>query len=487
MPAKNKILRMAATIKAPGVYVEETINFSPSITRVATAIPAFIGYTQKAIDRNKKNLQNKPTRIVSLLEYENFFGKAATEDSLEITYEEVANADGTKREATSVKFATKASWHIMYYALQLYFANGGGPCYIVSVGPFKDPSADLLLNELNAGLKALEKEDEPTLIVFPESQKMKEAEYYTLQNSALDQCLQLGGRFCIMDVFYTGELLLTSVDVHMAVNKFRSGIRAELDRLRYGAAYFPNIATVFPYIYDETKVNIKHSNGAFAGVFNNRSLKEVADINTPIYNILKSALDNFYVVLPPAAAIAGGYNSVDSVRGVWKAPANISLNAVSGLTFTVTNDIQDFLNIDPVTGKSINCLRAFTGKGVLVWGARTLAGNDNEWRYVPIRRLFNMVEESCKRSTKQFVFEPNEANTWLRVRTMIENFLTVIWREGALAGAKPEQAFYVACGLNKTMTAQDILAGKMIVEIGMAAVRPAEFIILRFSHNMQKS
>jgi phage tail sheath protein FI len=145
------------------------------------------------------------------------------------------------------------------------------------------------------------------------------------------------------------------------------------------------------------------------------------------------------------------------------------------------------MNIDPTAGKSVNAIRAFTGKGTLVWGARTLAGNDNEWRYVSVRRFFNMVEESCKKASGQFVFEPNDANTWTKVRAMISNFLTVLWRQGALAGAKPEHAFYVACGIGTTMTALDILEGRMNVEIGMAAVRPAEFIILKFSHKMQES
>jgi hypothetical protein len=144
------------------------------------------------------------------------------------------------------------------------------------------------------------------------------------------------------------------------------------------------------------------------------------------------------------------------------------------------------MNVDP-TGKSVNALRFFSGKGFLVWGARTLAGNDNEWRYVSVRRFFNMVEESVKKATEPFVFEPNDANTWVKVRAMIENFLAVQWRGGALAGAKPEDAYYVRVGLGATMTAQDILEGRMIVEIGMAVVRPAEFIILRFSHKMQES
>ena len=149
--------------------------------------------------------------------------------------------------------------------------------------------------------------------------------------------------------------------------------------------------------------------------------------------------------------------------------------------------MQDDLNVDTVAGKSINAIRAFTGKGTLVWGARTLAGNDNEWRYVSVRRFFNMVEESVKKATGQFVFEPNDANTWVKVRAMIENFLILQWRAGALAGAKPDDAFYVRVGLGQTMTADDILNGFMNVEIGLAVVRPAEFIILKFSHKLQQS
>jgi phage tail sheath protein FI len=138
-------------------------------------------------------------------------------------------------------------------------------------------------------------------------------------------------------------------------------------------------------------------------------------------------------------------------------------------------------------GLSINVIRSFTGKGTLVWGARTLAGNDNEWRYINVRRFFNMVEESCKKASEAFVFETNDANTWVKVQAMLENFLTTLWRQGALQGVKPEHAFYVAVGLGKTMTALDILEGRMIIEIGMAAVRPAEFIILKFSHKMVES
>lgn len=207
----------------------------------------------------------------------------------------------------------------------------------------------------------------------------------------------------------------------------------------------------------------------------------------PVYKTILDGIQNTKTIMPPVGAVTGVYAFVDRTRGVWKAPANVSISGIVGPAATFNAGQLDNLNIDVTAGKSINAIRSFTGKGTLIYGARTLAGNDNEWRYVSVRRLFNMVEESVKKATEQFVFEPNDANTWAKVRAMISNFLTVLWRQGALAGAKPEHAFYVVCGLGVTMTAQDILEGKMNVEIGMAAVRPAEFIILRFSHKMQES
>jgi len=202
---------------------------------------------------------------------------------------------------------------------------------------------------------------------------------------------------------------------------------------------------------------------------------------------LKEAFLSIPLFLPPSPAIAGVYANVDRVRGVWKAPANVSLNSVIKPEVLLSDLDQGDFNVDAENGKSINCIRKFVGKGNLVWGARTLAGNDNEWKYVNVRRFFNMVEESCQNATRQFVFEPNDANTWVRVKGMIDNYLTNLWRVGALQGAKPEHAFYVAVGLNQTMTQDDILNGLLIVEIGLAVVRPAEFIVLRFSHKLAVS
>ena len=217
----------------------------------------------------------------------------------------------------------------------------------------------------------------------------------------------------------------------------------------------------------------------------------LSKINTFFNSIFEAKLKEAFLTiplyLPPSPAVAGVYASVDRIRGVWKAPANVSLNSVVKPEAFLSDLDQEDFNVDAENGKSINCIRQFVGRGNLVWGARTLAGNNNEWKYVNVRRFFNMVEESCQNASRQFVFEPNDANTWVRVKGMIDNYLTNLWRAGALQGAKPEHAFYVAVGLNQTMTADDILNGLLIVEIGLAVVRPAEFIILRFSHKLAVS
>lgn len=209
--------------------------------------------------------------------------------------------------------------------------------------------------------------------------------------------------------------------------------------------------------------------------------------NSAIYPSIVSAVQTAMRVQPPSAMMAGIYANVDRNRGVWKAPANVSASSVLRLTQTITAQAQEVLNSDSVAGKSINALRSFPGKGFLVWGARTLDGNSEEWRYVPVRRFFIMVEESIRRATTWAVFEPNDASLWTKVKALIDNYLLQKWKDGALMGAAPSEAYFVNVGLGSTMTEQDILEGRLIIDIGMAVVRPAEFIILRFSHKMQQS
>ncbi|MFK8185236.1 MAG: phage tail sheath family protein [Phormidesmis sp.] len=494
---------MPSTYRTPGVYIEEISKFPPSVAQVETAIPAFIGYTQKAIvrgidlyadagadadadaDAGDAGGDDKvvPTviRITSLLEYVQIFGEAEKETGIQVTV--------AKSGEVSV-VVEKPSENNMYYALQGFFANGGGPCYIASVG--KTGSGSIEQAALDAGLSAIAKEDEVTLIVFPESLSLGvSADFQTLHNNALTQCKDLQDRFLVMDAVLDAD----NQTVVQAAQSFRSDLIG-VNNLKYGAAYGPRLETIFDYAYDDADVTVTinypdKADGTPPDTPTSETTLAALDPKTAqkdgqYYPLVKSAIGAEPVVLPAAPLVVGVYAAVDSDRGVWKAPANVSLNAVVGPTVRISSAEQDGLNID-TSGKSINAIRSFTGKGTLIWGARTLAGNDNEWRYVPVRRFFNMAEESIKKATEAFVFEPNDANTWVKVKAMIENFLTLQWRAGALAGAKPDQAFYVKVGLNETMTALDILEGRMIIEIGMAVVRPAEFIILKFSHKMQES
>lgn len=452
---------MALDPKTPGVYIQEVSIFPPSIAPVATAIPAFIGYTELP--------QTEPKRITSMVDYTTYFGGP---------HQRITIAGATA--AVTVTEATRQ--FSLYYAMQMYFANGGGPCYVISTGIYSAAATPAALADFGTawntgalGLLALE--DEPTLIVTPDARLMSSANFYNYCVAALDQCSRLQDRFVIMDVFDS-------------VDNFRNGIGNQY--LKYGAVYYPDLVTSLTYpdsaaVFDTSGTVAALDNKTLAGaVVDADTTPTVADQLASVITTVREEIADLTITMPPSAAIAGVYAATDRNRGVWKAPANVSLTGVVKPSVTITHEDQEDLNVHS-TGKSINAIRAFTGKGILVWGSRTLAGNDNEWRYVPVRRLFIFVEESIKKATEFVVFEPNDGNTWLRVKTMIENFLTNLWKDGALAGATPKDAFFVKVGINETMTADDILNGKLIIEIGMAAVRPAEFIILKFSHKLQES
>ena len=653
------------TVKTPGVYVQEISLFPPSVAEVETAIPAFIGYTQKA-EKKGESLRNIPTKISSLLEYHIWFGVAYDITQVNVVVDEDNNF--------SVDSLTIPKRFYLYDAIRTFFDNGGGDCYIVSVGSYTDTPANG--NGINAGFKLglnkVEKFDEPTILLFPDAVLMGDTDLFALQQAALAQANKLQDRVGLFD-------LKQSDDWESDVDAFRNGIG--INNLKYGTAYMPwlitsytkvvnfsifkehvtdkstaavdltNITTdsdlnqlvvttntaladitafdakidslndTFPTIEDRykdlrttlinsaddtaaetnltavveflrelaqdfptwlTALNGKNllndlnsyakdklsvvedligleKNAMVVGITSATVDTEYASYDTPgwlsdivanltangddytvgatlgskaasinvINGIADSGLDTIFAGImefitsikdaanihsanaqkvlyeghsiigniaesikrelakvPPSGAVAGIYAFVDRNRGVWKSPANVSLSSVNGPVAMIDHSDQESLNIDVNAGKSINAIRTFTGKGTLIWGARTLAGNDNEWRYISVRRFFNMVEESVKKSTGWAVFEPNDANTWTKVKTMIDNYLVQKWRDGALQGATPDKAFFVNVGLGLTMTAVDILEGRMNVEIGMAVVRPAEFIILKFSHKM---
>ncbi len=457
---------------SPEIYIEEIPNNHAPVASVATAIPAFIGYTQKSQLNEEGDLINKPFRITSLAEYEDHFGLADPEKGIEITFEN----DGNNLAVVGTINQKNRSHYLMYYSVQLFFLNGGGPCYIVSIANYKGGSV-IKVTDLKRGLRHVKKIDEITLLLFPDAINLKSYKnYYSLYKKVMEQCVALEDRFTILNVFHTNDISAWKKDVAL----LRRSLDLDAGYLKYAAAYFPRLYTIIEFHTADDLVKIV-SNGA--GDLP-ATLSELQSVNNDYYTLAINAIKQIEMRLPASPAVAGVYAQTDSTRGVWKAPANVNIDAAIRPEYVLTQEDQENLNNDP-GGKYINVIRTFTGKGpAIIWGARTLAGNDNEWRYISVRRYFNMVGESCKEATESFVFEPNDANTWDKVRSLIENYLMQQWRDGALMGTKPKEAFFVRVGLGNTMTQDDIDNGRLNIEIGMAVVRPAEFIILRFGHKM---
>lgn len=639
----------------PGVYIDEKNAFPSSAVSVETAIPVFIGYTEKA-EWNGKSLVNVPTRVTSFAEYVERFGggfKAQFKiiDANPAIKQETFSLDGKNK----VVEINKDNTLYLFNSIRLFYANGGGPCYILTVDTFKNKAtleikADDFLGSTTKldPFEILKKEFEPTLVVVPDAIVLGEACYNSIYTKILSHCATMQSRFGLFDLVKQ----LPSEDTTPIVTRFREGIG--MNDLKYGAAYYPwlksgvvqpgevtfenlddsiDLATILPkkeeaalniikiyktakdvaeetppVIYkaikevekaekaledakfeeantkkiaidnakadltaaqsadpvDDAKVKdaekaladltadsdqsdalkaletaktdaeealdtakttsakalesakaeletaknaakvdadkVKTAEKKVAKATNDlsekilfpsendklnyhQSLKATSPTYTNILEEIRSKLNE----LPPSAAMAGIYTAVDSSRGVWKSPANVSVSMVNAPSVNISNEQQDSLNVDVVAGKSINVIRSFQGIGTLVWGARTLDGNSQDWRYINVRRTLIMIEQSLKLATRSYVFEPNDANTWVTVKSMMSNFLTNLWKQGALAGAAPEQAFDVQIGLGSTMTPTDILDGKMLITVKVAIVRPAEFIIITFQQQMQQS
>ena len=275
----------------------------------------------------------------------------------------------------------------------------------------------------------------------------------------LEQCVSLKNRFAIFD----GPENIGALD------KFRTDVITEsnVEKLKYAAAYFPMLKTTLNYAYQEDKLP--------------------PDKSSVAYNKAIEAINNFHVELSPSATMAGVYAQVDANLGVWQAPANVALKNVIAPSVNLTEAEQGVFNFDSSSGKSIDVIRAFPGQGTLVWGARTLAGNSNDWRFVSVKRLFITIETSVKRAVMPYCFQPNTSITWLKIKNQINSFLTSLWSQGAMAGATAEEAFHVRVDVGETMTPEDIQNGKLIVEVSIAPTRPAEFIVLRFSQMLQQA
>ena len=519
-----------ATMKTPGVYIVEKSAFPSSVVEVATAIPVFLGHTQIA-DNKGKSLLNKPWRITSAAEYHQFFG-GPPQPSYQINE---VTASTPAAEGPLFSYAGKTyrltrtgEPYLLYYSMMHFFSNGGGPCYVVSVGDYSTPIEANRFTADGAGISLLIKEQEPTMVVIPEAVRLKFEDCTTVQQAMLAHCGgKMRNRVAILDIWQGyKERTDPSGD---PVAKFRNALG--INFLDFSMAYYPwlnttivqeadlsyesvsNLDALQKLLTDElnpkdpNSPNAKMQTEAIGKItFKQADWKDASGaqlddaviqaekillnkaliVMSPLLNLILREIKDNLNLLPPAAAMAGVYTMVDNTRGVWKAPANVSLSAVVSPSVVITHDDQEDLNVT-TEGKSINAIRAFIGEGTLVWGARTLDGNSLDWRYINVRRTILMLEESIRLATKAYVFENNTANTWVTIKSMIRNFLTSIWKRGGLAGTSPDDAFSVFVGLGETMTPEDILEGILRVTVLVALVRPAEFIEITFQQQMQKS
>lgn len=452
-----------------GVYSEEISGFSPAVEEVDTALPAFIGYTAKAKRKEEKDLHQVPVRISSMREYENLFG-FPFESDIEIS---VDLTESNRFVVTG--YRESPLLYLLYYSVRIYFDNGGGPCYILSVDSYQNPQQVTLRRNpvsgrsgLLDGLNRLALLTDISLIVIPEAVKLPAGDYSFLVQSALLQCSTLGNRFAIFDL-YNGDS--DCPDLNRNKSLFGSYF------LNCGSAYYPFVRTKMnSYLGNEgSNVSVIYSGESF-------NLLQVKKCNFPLYKFVKRELNYRFINLPSCGAVAGAYVATDKSKGVWKSPANFSLSGVLEPVVNIDSFSADSIDAEAETGKAINSIRSVSGKGTFVLGAKTLAFSEEEESYVPVSRFLIMVKESLRKSTGWVAFEPNDTFTWNKVRLMIENYLTGKWQDGALAGMNVQGAFYVKCGLGSTMTDQDLENGRIIIEVGLAMLRPAEFTVFTITH-----
>ena len=424
-------------LNAPDIYIQEQLGLSAPKLSSADTIAAFIGYTEKGPLLTA-------TRIRSLREYEKLFGQA------EVTRFDVT-VDTLSGEAANYALSSSPGLtYYLYHSVQLYFANGGGECQVVSVGSHSD-TVDV--EQLSAGLGLLETED-VDLLLSTDAVQLSADQYYRFCVAMLTQCHVTGDRFTVMDLQETDT-----------ISDFRDGIGDSY--LDYGAAYTPYLVSTLSYRYNDSSVKV---------TIDDDTAVTLADIteNSHTHHI-RTLLDKHTVTLPPSSAVAGIYAKVDDQRGVWKSPANVPLKAVAGPKIKYSDEDQASLNMD-ATGKSINAIRMFTNTGTLLWGARTLDGNNDEWRYIAARRLFIKIERDLKQITSAAITQANISRTWAKVKTAIESYLDQLWKDGALSGTKATDAYFAQIGLGETMTEQDLN-----IKVGVAVFQPAEFITVTFT------
>ncbi len=327
-----------------------------------------------------------------------------------------------------------------------FFLNGGRRCYVVNVGAANAVSGGG--GGGRVGLQVLEQIDEVAIVAIP---GYTDAASY---DAAVSHCEKLQDRVAILDAppDVPDMSALTTVAVATAPS----------DKPKRGKPA------------DEAKPADDSKAAATTGMRPRQSDGGYAAFYFPWITV-RDPISNVMVDVPPSGHVAGIWARSDAQRGVHKAPANEVMRGALNVTYMLTRDEQGELNQN-----GVNAIRFFPREGIRVWGSRTIAPGSSEWRYLNVRRLFNMIEESIATSTRWIVFEPNDRTLWKSIRRDISAFLTRLWRDGALMGRTPDEAFFVKCD-EETNPPEVIDAGMVVTIIGIAPVKPAEFIIFRIS------
>ena len=499
---------MSAKMKTPGVYIQELDAFGNSVVPVPTAVPVFIGYTQNTT-HNGISLLNKIFRLTSLIDFLSVFGSIPPPTKFDIVSTSGA-PDFTPINSQGHNLNPATPLFKIYTAMKFFYANGGGDCYVMSVGDYTSP---LDKSKFTNAIDLLKNETEPTILVIPDAIIFDDQSAYDIANKMINHCAEMMDKVAILDIPNGFEDLQQSPN---CIDSFRNSVSGIISKNNsFAAAYYPWLHTSIYQFSDISYHQFSDSSLSFLNdflnlefpdtVLNEQTGRDVLIANltndsaqenarneahvvlanqSASYKMILTAIQNKLNLMPPSAAMAGIYAAVDNSEGVWKAPANVAVQNVIKPTVAIDHNAQEDLNVPP-NGKSVCAIRAFAGIGNMVWGARTLDGNSNDFRYINIRRTLIYIEQSVKDACKVYVFASNDASTWTQVQSMIEGFLTGLWQQGGLVGPKPGDAFSVSVGLGTTMTPQDIIDGIMRISLKVALSHPAEFIEITIQQEMQ--
>lgn len=517
--------------KTPGVYVSEINPFPTSIAGVATNVPIFIGYTEKAVDpASKMQAYLQAVSLSSMADYSAWFGgryapkyavQAGTATDFDFEAMKADNSVGYFKlmPAQTVRFN-------LFAALALFYANGGGDCFVVSASNYQGQRTDLPGHPASAvekfrlldGLAVAQDCVGPTMLVVPDACLLPGRDYGDIALAQVKQAGVLQDRVAILDLpDAMDEATWNKAGLAAHRNDFYNRIAPAAPWFSYGTAYAPALQTSVLSIGDVDFTELQadaassallkdlllaQSAAMYSGVRKARIDAKIAEafaatpapqvqaLNQELIKALPLLAQIETILLgklnfaPPSGVMAGVWAQNDTNRGVWNAPANIACASVTAPVVLLSEDDQAAYNV-PLNGEAINILRSFVDRGTVVWGARTLDGNSNDYRYIQVRRTIVYIEQSIKTALQPFVFAANEGQTWVAVTAMVSGFLQNLWAQGGLMGDKASDAYTVQCGLGSTMTAQDILNGYMIVQVTLQMVHPAEFIELTFKQQMQ--